>query len=143
MIVLMGKNSSIEYKSRGDRYENLLPKEYLAMIRLYLRDLINDQEPSMKLTDKANNSDTERGKWKIQLIMQNNCISSKNFEENRFIYSASKAIEIFIDNDADDIIDKLFDTILQRFQEARETSNERGANLFMKVLLYCIIIFRK
>ena len=143
MIVLMEKNSYIEYKSRGDRCENLLPKEYLDMIRLHLRDLINDHELSMKLTDKANNSDTERGEWKIQLIMQNNCISSKNFEENRFIYSASKPIEIFMGNDANDIIDKLFDTILQRFQEARETSNERRANLFMKVLLYCIIIFRK
>ena len=97
------------------------------MIRPYLRDLINDHKPTMELTNKANNSDTERGEWKIQLIMQNNCISSKNFEENRFIYSASKAIEIFIDNDADDIIDKLFDTILQRFQEARETSNVRGS----------------
>ena len=31
------------------------------MIRPYLRDLINNHKPSMKLTDKANNSDTERG----------------------------------------------------------------------------------
>ena len=27
------KNSYIEYMSRGDRYENLSPKEYLDMIR--------------------------------------------------------------------------------------------------------------
>ena len=38
MIVLMGKNSYIEYKSKEDRYENLPPKEYLDMIRSYLRD---------------------------------------------------------------------------------------------------------
>ena len=33
MIVLIGKkNSYIEYKSRGDRYEHLSPEEYLDMI---------------------------------------------------------------------------------------------------------------
>ena len=32
-----------------------------------------------------------------------------------------------MDSDTDEIIDKLFDTILQRFQEARETSFERGS----------------
>ena len=30
-------------------------------------------------------------------------------------------------SDTDDVIDKLFDTILQRFREAIETSNERGS----------------
>ena len=44
------------------------------MIRPYLKDLINDHKPTTELTNKANNSDTERGKWKIQLVMQNNCI---------------------------------------------------------------------
>ena len=33
-------NNYIEYTSRGDRYKNLSPKEYLDMIRPYLRDLI-------------------------------------------------------------------------------------------------------
>ena len=31
-----------------------------------------------------------------------------------------------MNSDIDETIDKLFDTILQRFQEARETSFERG-----------------
>ena len=57
--------------------------------------------------------------------MLNNCISSQNFEETCSIYSKSNNIEIFMGSDTDDIIDKLFDTILQRFEEARETSNER------------------
>ena len=36
-----GRNSNyIEHTSRGDRYKNLSPKEYLDMIRPYLRDLI-------------------------------------------------------------------------------------------------------
>ena len=42
-------NNYIEYTSKGDRYENLSPKEYLNMIRPYLRDLINEHIPTMKL----------------------------------------------------------------------------------------------
>ena len=54
-------NSYIKYKSRGDRYENLSPKEYLKMIRPYLSDLINNHKPTIKLTNRACNNDTERG----------------------------------------------------------------------------------
>ena len=60
------------------------------MIRPYLRDLINYHKPAMEL-----NND-ERGKWKIQLVMQNNCISTKDFKETRTIYSASKPAEVFM-----------------------------------------------
>ena len=91
------------------------------MIRLYLRDLINDHKTPMKLTNKVNNNDIKFGEWRIQLVMLNNCISSKSFEETHSIYSARKPVEIFIGSNTDYIIDKLFDTILQRFQEARET----------------------
>ena len=113
--------------SKGNKHENFSPKEYLDMIRTYLIDLVNDHKTPMKLTDKENNSGTKFGEWKIQLVMLNNCISSKNLEETCSIYSASNNIESFMGSDTDDIIDKLFDTILQRFQEARETSNERGS----------------
>ena len=113
--------------SKGDKYENSSPKEYFDMIRPYLRDLINDHKTSMELADNVNNNDSKIGEWEIQLKMLNNYISSKNFEETCSIYSASNNIENFMGSDADDIIGKLFDTILQRFQEARETSNERGS----------------
>ena len=33
------RNNYIEYKSKGDRYENLSLEEYLKMIRPYWRDL--------------------------------------------------------------------------------------------------------
>ena len=131
-------NSYIEYTSRGDRYENLSPEEYPKMIRPYLRDLIINHKPTTELTNRASNGDSERGEWKIQLVMQNNCISSKNFEDTCIIYSASKPVEAFMVSDTNNVINRLFDTILQRFQQAIETST----NLRMKVLLYCIIIFR-
>ena len=48
----------MEYKSKVDRYENLSPKEYLDVIRPYLRDLINEHKPTVELnnTNKTNNS---------------------------------------------------------------------------------------
>ena len=57
--------------------------------------------------------------------MKNNCISTKNFEETCTIYSASKPVEIFMGSDTNDTIDRLFDTLLQRFQQAIETSNDK------------------
>ena len=77
------RNSYIEYTSRRDRYENLSPERYLSMIKPYLRDLINRDKPTTELTDETNNSDDEHGEWKIQLLMQNNCIFTKNFEDTR------------------------------------------------------------
>ena len=92
------RNNYIEYESRGDRLENFSPKEYLDMIRPYFRDLINDHKPTTELSNNADNidSDSERGEWKIQLVIQNNCISSKNFEETRTIYSVSEPVEILM-----------------------------------------------
>ena len=43
------------------------------------------------------------------------------------MHSASDNIEIFMVSDTDEVIDILFDTMLQRFQDARETSFERGS----------------
>ena len=48
------KNNYIEYKSKGDRYENLSPKEYLDVIRPYLRDLINEHRPIIELNNNTN-----------------------------------------------------------------------------------------
>ena len=59
--------------------------------------------------------------------MQNNYISSQDFEETHTVYSAIKPVEIFMSSNTDDVIDYLFDTLLQRFEEEIETSNERGS----------------
>ena len=68
-----------------------------------------------------------RAKWKIQLIIKNNFISVNDFEDTRTIYSASKPVEMFMGSNAENVIDTLFDTILNRIQRAMETSNERGS----------------
>ena len=59
--------------------------------------------------------------------MQNSCISTKSFEETCNIYTKSEPVKIFMGSDTKDVIDKLFNTLLQRFQNAQETSNERGS----------------
>ena len=125
----MVKNSYIEYMNEGDDYANLSPKEYLNMMRPYLTDLIHDNKTPLKTykVNKVINNESQFGERKIQLVMLNNCISCKNVKETRSIDLPSNNKEIFMISDTDDIIDNLFDTILQRFQEARETSNVRGS----------------
>ena len=108
------------------------------MIRPYLRDLINNHKPTIELNDEANDGDTERGEWKIQLVMQNSCIFTKNFEDTRAIYSASKPVEVFMDSDTNGAIDRLFDTTLQIFQQAQDKSTDRGSEFIPEsvALLY-------
>ena len=71
------RNNYIEYKSKGDRYENLSPEEYLDMIRPYFRDLINNHKPTTESNNEGNNEENDRAEWKIHLVMENNCISVK------------------------------------------------------------------
>ena len=75
--------------------------------------------------------------------MQNNCISVKDFEETCTIYSTSKPVEIFMGSDTNNTIDTLFDTLYQDFNKQQEHQIIKEMNLHIKVLLYCIIIFRK
>ena len=112
----------MEYRSKGDTYESLSPKKYLNVIRPYLRDLINKHKPTAEL----NNNNNNRTEWKIQLKMKTNCISTKSFENKRFIFSKSEPVEVFMGSNTKDVIGKLFNALLQRFQKAQETSNERG-----------------
>ena len=139
------RNNYIDYKSKGDRYENLSPKEYLEVIRPYLRSLINEHKPIDESNDESNDEDddTDRAESKIQLTMQNSCISTVSFEEIRTICTKSEPLEIFMGSNTNDVIDRLFNTLLQRFQHAQETSSDREANLFLKVLNYYIIIFKE
>ena len=48
------------------------------------------------------------------------------------VHSASDNIGIFIGTDTDEVIDRLFDTILQRFQKAIETSFDRGSEFIFE-----------
>ena len=86
----------------------------------------NNDSDSNNNNDNSNNNDNNRAEWKIQLTMQNSCISTRSFEEIRTIYTKSEAVEIFIGSKTKYVI-KLFNTLLQRLQKSQETSNERGS----------------
>ena len=75
--------------------------------------------------------------------MQNNFISHKDFNDTRTIYSASKPAEIFMSSDTNENIDKIFNTILERIQQAIETSNERGIGFTHKSVALMYYYFQK
>ena len=59
--------------------------------------------------------------------MRNSCISTKSFKETWTIYTKSKALEIFMGSYKNDVINKVLNTLLQRFQHAKGPSNKRGS----------------
>ena len=75
--------------------------------------------------DNTNTTNSNRTEQKIHLILKNNFISVKDFEDTRTIYFASKPVEIFMGSGTEIIINTLFNTILNKIQQAVETSNER------------------
>ena len=75
--------------------------------------------------------------------MQNNFISIKTFEDTCTIYYASKPVEIFMGSDTKNAIDKLFNTILGRIQQAIETSNERGSGFTHESVAFLYYFFQK
>ena len=86
------------------------------MIRPYLRDMINNHMTSLgKIID-----DDLYGEWKIQLTMQINFLSSLDPGEIRTMDLKSKNIEILMGSKADDIINDLFESFLERYQDKLE-----------------------
>ena len=92
---------------------------------------------------ESNSEENDRAEWKIQLVMLNNFISDKNFEDTRTIYSASKPVEICMDSDIENAIDRLCNTILDRIQQAIETSNERGSGFTHESVALLYYYFQK
>ena len=55
------------------------------------------------------------------------CISTKSFNETRTMHPKSRQVEVYMGSDTENVIDTLFNTLLQNFQRIQETSNERGS----------------
>ena len=91
----------VQYESKGDKI--LALKEYLALIEKYLRELIEEY----KL----------KGEWKVQLAIEINFISLKpGSNETHIMYTRSDNVEMF-GYDNDDIIEQLFESLLQKYEE--------------------------
>ena len=76
------------------------------MIKAYLRDIINDYKT--------------QGERKIQLTMIINFKSSKDSDEIRTMHTKSNNIETMMGNETDEVVKKLFESLLQRYQEGLE-----------------------
>ena len=91
-----------QYESKGDKILSL--KEYLNLIEKYLRELLEEYK--------------QKGEWKVQLTIEVNFISLKpGSDETRIMYTRSDNIEIMFGDDNDDIIEQLFESLLEKYEE--------------------------
>ena len=118
-------NNYIQYKSKGDNDKILTIREYLNMIRPYLVDMINDHK--------------NQREWKIQLTMAINFISSKpDSDETGIMHTESNNTEIMIGSDTNEIIEELFKSLLDKYQENLEENMSGSEFVFdaLNVLRY-------
>ena len=78
-----------------------------------------------------------QGKWKIQLKMAINFISSSDSNETCTIYSKSNNIKIVIGYETDEIIEELFKSLLQKFQDGLEKSMRGREFVFDSINMLC------
>ena len=103
--------------------KNLSVKEYINKIKPYLRDIIINLQKS--------------GKWKVQLTIVSNSISSQDVDEKRVVHLDRDNSEFTTFDNANNVVDELFKSLLSRYQNNLETSIRGNTFLFHSVqLLY-------
>ena len=95
------------YQSRGDKDKKISVRQYFDMIKPYWSDLINENKAI------KNNSN----EWKLQINMHVNFVSSNDNGENRTIFVWSDNEEIRLGNKTDDIIKRLINSFLNKYQK--------------------------
>ena len=127
----------IKYESNGDKDKNLSVKKYLRMIRPYLSDVINDHKIHKNLKVHSSNEvfdyETQLGEWKIQLTISINFISSKDSDKTHNKHTKGNNIEIMMSSQTTDIIEEMFEYLLQRYQEVLEQSMKGSEFIFYSV----------
>ena len=103
ILVKSGYNGNyIQYESKGDKILTLT--EHFALIEKYLRKLINYYK--------------NKGEWKVQLVAEISFISLKlGSDETRIIHTRSENEEFTNGSDTDEIIEGLFESFLQKYEE--------------------------
>ena len=104
ILVKSGYNNNyVQYESRGDTILTL--KEYLDLIEKYLRKLINYYKNKVE--------------WKVQLIAEISFISLKpGSDEPHIMHMRSDNEEFMNGSDTDEIIKRLFESFLQKYEES-------------------------
>ena len=117
----------LQYESRGDKILTL--KEYLNLIEKYLKEL--KEEYKLK------------GEWKVQLTTEINFISLKRgSDETPTMYTKSDNVEIMLGDDSDDIIEQLFKSLLQKYEENLQNIM-RGSNFEFNSVNFLYYDFNK
>ena len=114
-------NNYIEYDSNGDKNRNLPLDRFLNKIKSYLKNIIINLQ----------NSD----RWKIQLTIAINYISSNNPEVERVVHLSSGNIKFTPYSDVNDVIDKFFKSLRSGYRENLETSMKGSDFIFDSVQL--------
>ena len=95
-------NNYLEYISNGNN--SLSFNEYLELIKPYLYGLIN--------VYKA------KGEWKLHLSVEISFVSQKpGSDENRVMYTRSTPEEFMIGSETEEVAEKFFMSILQKYQD--------------------------
>ena len=118
-------SSYIQYESKRDKGKNLSIKEYLNMMKPYLIDIINDHKTCGLVRYHSGNKtwvEEASSEWKIQLTMVINFISSKDSDETRTMHTKSNNVEIVMGSETDEIVEEIFESFLQKYQERLEES---------------------
>ena len=113
----------IENKKNISIFSTLSIKEYLNLIRPYLRDIINDNKTQGEWKAHSGNEVIDyktQGEWKIQLTMVTNFISFKDSDEIRTMRTESNNIEIVMGNETVEIIEELFESFMQKYKKGQK-----------------------
>ena len=126
-IIVRGtfNDNYIPYESKGDKGKNLSIKKYLNSIKPSLSDLINNHKThSLVRYHSGNKSWLEEtsSEWKIQLTMAIDLTSSKDSDGTRTMHTKINNAEIMIGSETNEIIEDLFESFLQKYQERLEKS---------------------
>ena len=98
----------IEYECEGGKSKTLSIKEYINLIRPYLRDAVNDHKSQGKWKFHSGNEVFHfrtQEDWKNQSTLIINFISSKDSDEIRTVHTNSSNIEIMMSNETDKIFE--------------------------------------
>ena len=135
-------SSYIQYESKGDKGKNLSIKEYLNMIKPYLSDIINDHKTNGSVRYHSGNEawlEQTSSEWKIQPTMAINFISSKDSDETRtrIMHTKSNNVEIMMGSETDEVIETLFESFFQKYQEGLEESMKGSEFAYYSVDALC------
>ena len=95
------------YETKDNKDKKLSIEQYLDMIKPYLSGLINE---SKAIEDNFN-------EWEIQINMLVNFVSSNDTREIRTIFELSDNEQIWLSNETDDIVKRLINSFLNKYQK--------------------------